>query len=211
MNAQGAPTNSRRFFLTLALSCITVVALVFSLWELVEHHYFRDLNYRTLHYLYITRGIASSLMIGLWATWFVLRERRHREEQLQQSYEYYRSILNHMPEAAVLFDQGFRLVELNETAERLFGLDRKQALGKLLPTIPTERWAELQAKACPSTCLSQKAVSTWPFGRVRAQATEREEKTHAWKMPNPSTCRSIGHHILPIGLGARSPGYSTGD
>ena len=53
------------FFLTLALSCLTLLALVFSLWELVEHRYFRDLDYVTLHQLYITRGVSSSLLVGL--------------------------------------------------------------------------------------------------------------------------------------------------
>ena len=132
------------FYLTLALSCLTLLALVFSLWELVEHRYFRDLDYVTLHYLYITRGVTSSLLVGMWASWFVMRERRRREEQLQQSCAYYRTILDHMPEAVVLFDEQFRVMEWNEAAERLYGLERQQALQQVLPTVPSERWSELQ-------------------------------------------------------------------
>ena len=135
----------RWFFLTLALSCVTLLALAFSLWELVEHRYFRDLNYLTLHYLYITRGITSSLLVGMWAAWSVLRERRRREEQLQESCAHYRTILDHMPEAVALFDEQYRVVEWNEAAERLYGLPRQQALQEVLATIPTERWSELQA------------------------------------------------------------------
>ena len=49
----------RWFWATLVLSSISIIALVFAFWELVENHYFRDLNYVSLHYLYISRGIAE--------------------------------------------------------------------------------------------------------------------------------------------------------
>ena len=139
-----SPTGLRWFLLTVALSCTTLLALVFALWELVERRYFRDLDYVTLHYLYITRGIASSLLIGFWATWFVLRERRLHDEQLEQSYERYRSILNNMPEAVALLDDSFRILEWNEAAEKLFGFDRGQVLGHELLTVPAERRPELR-------------------------------------------------------------------
>jgi len=138
------PASQAWFLVTLGLSCLTLLALVFSLWELIEHRYFRDLNYVTIHYLYITRGIATALLTGIWAAWFVLRERRRREEELEQSYEYYRSILNHMPEAVALFDEAYQVVEWNDAAERLFGFDQQQALGRPLPNIPAGRWAELR-------------------------------------------------------------------
>ena len=137
------PTNRPWFLLTLALSCFTLLALVFSLWELIEYRYFRDLDYITLHYLYITRGVATALLTGIWAAWFVWRERRRQEEELKLSYEHYRSILNHMPEAVALFDESYQVVEWNEAAERLFGFDRQQALGLPLPNVPAGRWTEL--------------------------------------------------------------------
>jgi PAS domain S-box-containing protein len=148
MKAGLGPPSRRWFVVTLALSCVTLLALVFSLWELMEREYFRDLDYITLHYLYITRGIASSLLIGFWAAWFVLRERRLHEDQLEESYEHYRSILNNMPEAVALLDENYRVVEWNEAAERLFGFDRPQAIGQRLPTVPDERWGELKEVLC---------------------------------------------------------------
>lgn len=138
------PVSQRWFLVTVGLSCATILALIFSLWELVEHRYFRGLDYATLHYLYITRGIVSSLLIGLWAAWFVLRERRGYEQELERSHERYRSILRNTPEAVVLFDDSFRVVEWNEAAERLYGINREQALGQVLLSIPPERWPELQ-------------------------------------------------------------------
>jgi PAS domain S-box-containing protein len=138
------PATGRWFTLTLLLSCATILALIFSVWELIEHHYFRGLDYASLHYLYITRGITSSLLIGFWATWFVLRERRRREQDLERAYERYRAILNSTPEAMVVFDADFRVAEWNQAAERLYGIPREEVLGIVLPTVPPEGWTELR-------------------------------------------------------------------
>jgi hypothetical protein len=56
--------EKRWFWATLTLSCITIVTVVFAAWELLEYRFFRDANYLTLHYLYITRGIGSSLLLA---------------------------------------------------------------------------------------------------------------------------------------------------
>lgn len=138
-------TSSQAWFLvTLGLSCITILALVFSVWELIEHRYFRDFDYATLHYLYITRGIASSLLLALWAYWLIMRQRRRYEAELEHSYQRYRSILESAPEAVVLFDQDFRVLEWNGAAEQLYRLRRDQALGQPFPVVPRDRWPELQ-------------------------------------------------------------------
>ncbi|MBI3484251.1 MAG: hypothetical protein HY012_03755, partial [Acidobacteria bacterium] len=74
----------RWFWATLTLSCVTILAAVFGLWELVEHRFFRQTDYIALHYLYITRGIVSSLLLAFWAAWYVLRQRKHSEEELRR-------------------------------------------------------------------------------------------------------------------------------
>jgi len=79
------------FWATLTLSSISVVALVLALWELIENRFFRHLDYVTLHYLYITRGIAVSMLLAFWAAWFVLRERKEKEQQLRLSSQRYRA------------------------------------------------------------------------------------------------------------------------
>ena len=85
--------KKRWFWATLTLSSITIVAVVFAGWELVENRFFRDANYVTLHYLYITRSVASSLLLAFWAAWYVLRQRRESEEELRRSRERYRGLL----------------------------------------------------------------------------------------------------------------------
>ena len=47
----------RWFWATLALSSISIVGFVFAVWELLESRFFRDADYLTLHYLYISRGV----------------------------------------------------------------------------------------------------------------------------------------------------------
>jgi PAS domain S-box-containing protein len=134
----------RWFWATLVLSSISIVALVFAFWELVENHYFRELNYVSLHYLYISRGIASSLLLASWAAWFVLRQRRIAEEELRRSRERYRGLLEASPGAVALYDELLQVSEWNAAAERLYGFSKAEAIGYALPTVPPEKEIELQ-------------------------------------------------------------------
>jgi len=135
----------RWFWATLALSSISIIGLVFAVWELLESHFFRDVDYLTLHYLYVSRGVVSSLLLAFWAAWFVLRARRASERQLRQSRARYRGILNCSPAAIALFDSGLTVVEWNAAAEDLYGYTRAEVLGSKLPTIPAEKQSEMQA------------------------------------------------------------------
>lgn len=136
--------ESRWFWATLVLSCISIVAIVMAFWELVENHFFRDLDYISLHYLYISRGIASSLLLAAWAAWFVLRQRRSSEQELRRSHERYRGLLNASPGAVILYDSSLRVVEWNAAAERLYGFSRSEVVLNPLPTIPDTRVDELE-------------------------------------------------------------------
>jgi PAS domain S-box-containing protein len=142
----GRPTRQRNWFwVTLTLSSITVVALVLAAWELLENRFFRNLDYVTLHYLYISRGIAVSLILAFWAAWFVLRERKEKEEHLRRSSERYRAILDGSPSAILLLDSALRISECNAAAERLYGYSKDELLGEVLPTVPEDCKAELAA------------------------------------------------------------------
>ena len=142
MGRQGQQRNW--FWATLTLSSISVVALVLAVWELIENRFFRHLDYVTLHYLYITRGIAVSMLLAFWAAWFVLRERKEKEQQLRLSSQRYRAILDSSPSAILLFDHSLCISEYNAAAERLYGYAPGELLGATMPTVPPERAAELQ-------------------------------------------------------------------
>ena len=135
--------ESRWFWVTLVLSSTTIVAFVFAVWELVEKRLFRDVDYLTLHRLYITRGVASSLLLASWAAWYVYRQRRRSEEELRRSREHYRRLLEASPGAVALYDSSLRVAEWNATAERLYGYSKEEVLERALPTVPAEGREEL--------------------------------------------------------------------
>ncbi len=132
------------FWATLALSSISIVALVFGAWELVQNRFFRDTDYLTLHYLYISRGMVSSLLLAFWAAWFVLRERKASEAELRRSRERYRGLLEASPGAVALFDAELLVSEWNAAAERLYGFTKTETLQQRLPTVPPAKTEELR-------------------------------------------------------------------
>jgi len=140
-------TTSRQrhwFWATLILSSISIVALVFAFWELVENRFFQDADYVSLHYLYISRGIASSLLLATWAAWFVFRERRRAESELRRSQERYLGILEASPSAVTLYDGSLVVLEWNASAERLYGFSKADVLGQPLPIVPRDKEEELR-------------------------------------------------------------------
>jgi PAS domain S-box-containing protein len=134
----------RWFWATLILSSTTIVALVFAFWELVENRFFRDLDYVSLHYLYISRGITASVLLAIWAAWFVTRQRRIAEAQLLKSHERYRGLLEASPGAVILYDRNLRVLEWNASAERLYGWTRAEVCGRELPISDSDRETELK-------------------------------------------------------------------
>jgi PAS domain S-box-containing protein len=144
-NGKMTPVPEKRWFwATLTLSSITIVSVVFAAWELVENRLFRNADYLTLHFLYITRGFASSLLLAFWAAWYVLRQRRKGEEELRRERERYRGVLEAFPGSVILYDSELRVMEWNASAEQLYGYGRDEICGRSLPTVPDSKRAELQ-------------------------------------------------------------------
>src|SRR5437660_4366238 len=112
--AMRADNKERRWFwATLTLSSVSIVALVFAAWEVIENRLFSHVDYVTLHYLYITRGIITSLLLAFWAAWYVLRQRRQGEEALRRSHARYRGLLEVSPGAVALYDRDLCAAEWN--------------------------------------------------------------------------------------------------
>lgn len=141
---QGAAGERRWFWVTLMLSSVSIAAVVFAVWELLEYRFFAHLDYLTLHYMYVTRGMACSLLLAVWAAWYVLRVRRHSEEELRRSHERYRGLLEVSPGAVVLYDASLQVSEWNAAAQKLYGFTKTEVLGRQLPTVPPEKEAELR-------------------------------------------------------------------
>ena len=132
------------FWLTLLLSCATILTVIFSVWEQVELRFLRDISYQQMHYLYTTRGIASSIILATWAVWFVSRERRKSEEELRRSRERYQIMLAHAADAVVLFDSDLRVLEWNPQATSLYGYSREEVMSQPLKTLGSQERDELR-------------------------------------------------------------------
>ncbi len=129
--------EKRWFWATLTLSSITIVSVVLAAGNWSKNRLFRDANYVTLHYLYVTRGIASSLLLAFWAAWFVLRQRRKSEADLRRSRDLYRGLLEAFPGAVMLYDSELRVLEWNAPAERMYGYtQRGNSAARRLPIRP---------------------------------------------------------------------------
>lgn len=159
----------RWFWITLILSSTTIVSLVFAFWELIENRFFRDLDYVSLHYLYITRGITASILLATWAGWFVTRQKRVAEEQLRTSHARYRGLLEASPGAVVLYDRNLKVLEWNASAEHLFGWARREVIGLRLPTVPESSEQEL------GEWLNEVARSRTPLERETIRKNYRGE------------------------------------
>lgn len=124
------------------LTSATIAAFIFGVWELIEHNYFMDADPATMHYLYITRGIASSFILASWAVWYVLRSRAKYEDELRRSEERYRNIVENTSDAIVSLSGTGVVLSWNSGAEKLYGYSASEALGRPLRTIPKEKWEE---------------------------------------------------------------------
>lgn len=132
---RGASTNWWPW-LWLVISAVSAAAVVFAVWEVIAHKYFQDLDYRTLHYLYITRGIALAFFLAAWATCMVIAHRQSSVAQLRRSEMNYRQLIEEARDAVVVVDRQGIVQEWNPQAGRLFGLSREAVLGRRLPTLP---------------------------------------------------------------------------
>jgi PAS domain S-box-containing protein len=137
------PNNRIWLWGTLLLSCLTILIFVWAVWELVEQRFFRELDYRQLHFLYVTRGMVSSVLLASWAVWFVLKDRRKSEEALRRSRERYRAMLAHAADAVVLFDENLNVLEWNPQATRLYAFGAEEVIAQPLPTLDVAERQEL--------------------------------------------------------------------
>lgn len=137
-------SNRRWFWLTLVLSSVTIAGLIFGISELIEVLFFRHVDELTLHYMYLSRSVISSVVLTFWAAWFVLHERHTNELRLLRANERYRGILETTPGAVVLYDRDLCVREWNASAERLYGYTAEEAAGQQLPTVAVEKRPEVE-------------------------------------------------------------------
>jgi PAS domain S-box-containing protein len=99
---------------------------------------------------FVMVGYLSSiaLVLGLWTFLFVVRRYQHKIEQhnetltdqVRESEEKYRHIINAAADAIISIDAQGAIVELNRAAERMFGFKKAELVGKPLTSIMPERF-----------------------------------------------------------------------
>ncbi len=108
-----------------------------------------------------------------------ITERRESEQAMRESEARYRLLVNHAPEAIVVFDvDAGRFVDANENAERFFGLDR----ARLLQMGPVELSPPYQPDGIPSAQRAREFVQ---------RALEGEPQVHEWMF-----CNSFGKDLI---------------
>ncbi len=134
-------------FITLA--SLTLAGTIFAVWELVQHRFFYTTDPATLHWLFITRGIAVAVLLALWAAWYVHRSREELLDALAESEQRYRTIVELAQDAIVLYDPEGRVLDWNKRAEEIYGYRRDEVLGRIPPYVenPEEFRRTLQAVA----------------------------------------------------------------
>ena len=97
-----------------------------------------------------------------------ITDRRESEQAMRESEARYRLLVNHAPEAIVVFDvDAEHYVDVNENAERFFGLDR----ARLLQVGPVDLSPPLQPDGTPSAERVREYVQ---------RALEGEPQVHEW-------------------------------
>lgn len=74
-------------------------------------------------------------LLAAWVVWFMLRAREHDQIRLRRSEHKHRTIINHAGEALFLLDAQGNIGEWNKAAEQLFGVARRNVLGRPLQDV----------------------------------------------------------------------------
>ncbi len=131
--------GNRRFWIFLILSSLTLLAVVLLLWELVAQNFFVNLDYKRLHYLYITRGLILALILAGWAIWFVWRGKIRYQEKFAK-------IINNSTDAILVHDESGRILTMNREAESLFCDPRGEKLQSIWDILPPEERVDFSKK-----------------------------------------------------------------
>jgi len=174
--------KSRKFFLQiteflqhirfgyLVFTSLIIVGVVFGLFELVERTVFSSLPQTTMRWLYMSRGIISSLLLMVWAAWTVYRYRDIYAERLAQTEEQYRQIFEHSPDAVITIDNNNHITSWNHGAEEIFEWKKSEIIGKSISTIIPNDLIEVGELLCLAYGIKRQ-------GYVKNYETERVSKS----------------------------------
>lgn len=99
-----------------------------------------------------------------------ITERKRAEEDLRDSEERYRTVLEGSPDPVVVYDMEGRCIYVNPAFTSLFGWAPQELLGKKLDYVPDENWPETQM-------MIDKALAGESFSGVESRRYTKDGKT----------------------------------
>lgn len=132
----------------LIFTSLIIVAAIFGAFELVERTIFRDSSLHTLRWLYISRGVISSLLLMTWAAWTVHKYRDYYMERLEKTEARYEDIIENSADAILTLDNNNHITTWNRGAEQIFGWNKSEAIGESISLIIPDDLMEIGEMLC---------------------------------------------------------------
>ncbi|MDX1673058.1 MAG: PAS domain S-box protein, partial [Balneolaceae bacterium] len=153
----------------LLLTSLILLGAAFGLFEIFERTILTETPERTMRWLYLSRGILSSLMLMIWAAWTVYNYRELYEEKLEATEERYKNIIENSADAILTFDDDYIIRSWNSGAEDVLGWKREEIIGRPIQTIIPDDLLKNQELECIEQGMQYR-------GFVRNYETERLHK-----------------------------------
>lgn len=151
------------------LAALSIVAFVFGVWEIAEQNFLKDTTPFTIHFLFITRGLAVALLLAGWALWTIFYFRARFESELAVSEDRFRDIVENSADAIITINADNQIQSWNKGAENIFGWTSKEIIGHSIGILIPESLL----KAGELMCL---AYGIQHDGFVKNYSTERIRK-----------------------------------
>ncbi|MBD3221743.1 PAS domain S-box protein [bacterium] len=117
----------------------------------------------SLQFLWTTGALHLLILLAAWIVWFTLRARERDQRRLRRSEHQHRTIINHAGEAIFLLDHQGRVREWNKAAEKLFGVPRRDVLGRPLQEMPLADGLDLERAMADADRLQRSLTYELPF------------------------------------------------
>ncbi len=150
----------------LLLTSVLIIGLIYGAFEILEETIFTNSSMETLRWLYISRGVISSILLMIWAAWTVYHYRQLYQSKMEIREGRYRDIIESSADAILTADNDNIITYWNRGAENLLGWRRDEIIGKPLETLIPDDLLEAREMSCIEYGLKQK-------GKVTNYQTER--------------------------------------
>ncbi|HKJ34501.1 MAG TPA: PAS domain S-box protein, partial [Balneolales bacterium] len=174
----------------LFFTSLIIVGAVYGVFEILQILFIRNVSLETLRWLYVSRGVGSSLLLMMWAAWTVYNYRGIYKGRLQKTEERYRDIIESSADAILSIDGNNIIRSWNHGAEEIFKWEKSEIIGKPISLlIPRDIRSSNELEVIEKGLLEHGYVSNYETerlnksgGKILVQLTEtviKDEKGQA--------------------------------